>query len=158
MDGGIPDAGPDASLGPRSCSLAGGVDAGMCDGGVCTSSVRAPAGACTQPDDLALACGGQIASVVAACAEDDVLGLGTGRSVATCARRDATLGAASPGCIDCYVQEVLCAAQNCFVPCLAGFSEECRLCRLAFCGEALQGCSGLYVPAELTNPAGDAGI
>ncbi len=161
-DAGVPDAGPqDGSGGPyRSCSTVGRVlDAGLCDGGACMSMAMTPAGACLDGPDLALACDGEIGRVVADCAESEILRLGMGRTVASCARREPALSAASTACIDCYVDEVLCAAAQCFVPCLAGLSEECRSCRLANCGEALQTCSGLYLPPELTNPRGfDAGF
>jgi hypothetical protein len=126
-----------------------GRDAGACFGVYCDvaqgvfSKLASDRGACLGADDLALACDGELARVVAQCAQDDVLMLSFGRGVALCAARAPTLANASESCIGCYVDEMLCALQNCLAPCLSGSSEDCTSCRRERCGADFSGCSGL---------------
>lgn len=131
---------------PADAGAAG--DAGACSGGTCPASELFPdtlraTGACLAPSDLALVCSGELAGVVAACAQDDALALGLGSTVEDCARDTPSLAAASDGCIDCHVQETLCAVQSCLTPCLAGLTPLCTACRTAQCAAAFSACSGL---------------
>jgi hypothetical protein len=126
-----------------------GRDAGACFGVYCDvaqgmlSKLVSDRGACLGADDLTLACDGELARVVANCAQEDVLMLSFGRTVALCAARAPTLANASEGCIGCYVDEVLCALQNCLAPCLSGSSDECTSCRRENCVADFSACSGL---------------
>lgn len=126
-----------------------GRDAGACFGVYCDvaqsvfRSVASDQGACLGAQDLALACDGELARVVAKCAQEDVLMLGFGRNVALCAARAPTLQTASEGCIACYVDEILCALQECLAPCFSGSSADCTTCRRDHCGAAFSSCAGL---------------
>jgi len=106
-------------------------------------------GQCLSPGDLALVCDGELSRVVAECAQDSALALGFGSTVRACARDATSLDEASPGCIDCYVDEMLCSVESCLTPCLAGLSRACTECRTTRCGAAFQTCSGLPRPAAL---------
>ena len=127
-------------------------DAGGCFGVYCASdavmlqSSVATTGACRSEADLTLVCDGAFSRVVSSCAQDDALNLGFGSTVRECARDEKSLDGASDGCIDCYVDELLCAAQNCLTPCLASLSDACTSCRVDRCGEAFTKCSGLPRP------------
>lgn len=104
-------------------------------------------GACAS--DLALACDGEIARVVSECAEANVLALGAWRAVSRCAERTASLSEVSAACLDCYVDEVLCAATSCLSECLSSDdAQSCSTCRLTRCGDAFRACSGLPAPAR----------
>jgi hypothetical protein len=116
------------------------------------SSLASAAGACSG-DDLALACDGEFSRVVSQCAQDDVLSLGFGRTVALCAGRAPSLAKASEGCVSCYVDELLCALENCLTPCLSGSASDCTSCRLDSCSRDFRTCSGLPAASQhLTAP------
>jgi hypothetical protein len=155
------DAGADAGD-ARVQSIDGGApctidsdrrDAGLCYGVYCevpqssfvklASDKSVSSAACLDANDLSLACDGEISRVVAACTQDDVLSLGFGRTVAICAARAPSLSLASDACIDCYVDEMLCALENCLAPCLSDASSECTSCRREHCESDFSSCSGL---------------
>jgi hypothetical protein len=104
------------------------------------------AAACSSDLELMLACDGEISRVVAQCAEDNVLTLGAGRTVTRCAERADALSEVGPACLDCYVEEVLCAATQCLTACLSSDARSCSDCRLLRCGEDFRACSGLPSP------------
>jgi hypothetical protein len=118
-----------------------GVYCGMTPGELVAKSQ--PAGACTSAMELELACDGEIARVVSQCAESNALMLGTGRSVARCATRSDSLSQVSAACVDCYVEEVLCAATSCLASCLSSDAVGCTECRVSKCGPQFRTCSGL---------------
>lgn len=155
VDGGVPhDAG--RPTGGSCTNDSDGRDAGACFGIFCTTSVDqlsshlSDEGACLANADLALVCDGELPRVVDACAQDNALSLGFGSSVRSCARAADSLEKASPGCIDCYVDERLCSVENCLTPCLAGRAMACTECRATRCGAAFATCSGLPRPSALT--------
>jgi hypothetical protein len=140
--------------GPADCTIdSDGRDGGACYGVYCSvpqaefSSLASAAGACSG-GDLALACDGEFSRVVSQCAQDDVLALGFGRTVALCAGRAPSLAKASEGCVSCYVDELLCALENCLTPCLSGSAGECTSCRLDRCGLEFRTCSGLPAASQ----------
>lgn len=148
LDGGV-DAGGNATCTPQS----DGRDAGACYGVYCATPPHALAaqrlsvgGACLEAKDLELVCDGELSRVVDACAQEDALRLGLGSTVSECARDARSLAKASQGCIDCHVDEVLCAVESCLTPCLAGLAAACIECRATHCGEAFRDCSGLAPP------------
>lgn len=149
LDGGRPAGG--------SCSTeSDGRDAGACFGIYCTanldqlSSHLSARGACLADRDLTLVCDGELARVVDDCAQDNALSLGFGSTVRACARDAQSLEEASAGCIDCYVDERLCAVENCLTTCLAGRAMACTECRATRCGAAFATCSGLPRPSALS--------
>jgi hypothetical protein len=155
FDGGAPhDAG--RPTGSSCTNDSDGRDAGACFGIYCTASADqlasnlSSAGACLASADLALVCDGELARVVDDCAQDNALALGFGSSVRSCARAADSLDKASPGCIDCYVDERLCSVENCLTVCLAGRAMACTECRATRCGAAFAACSGLPRPSALT--------
>ena len=83
------------------------------------------------------------------CAQDNALSLGFGSTVRACARAAESLEEASPGCIDCYVDERLCSVESCLTTCLAGRAMACTECRRTHCGAAFAACSGLPRPGAL---------
>lgn len=153
--GGSADAGTPIGLDGSAgfCTVSSAAHDGGCADASCLARAQHPlsdsmnrAGQCLAADDVALACTGELSSVVSACAMDDARALGLGGGVSACARSAASLERASDSCIDCYVSETLCAVQNCLALCLAGRSPECISCRTDRCGAAFQACSGLPSP------------
>jgi len=161
LDGGVPsrDSGApraDAGDAGASCTLdSDGRDVGACFGVYCHASAEelssnlSDRGQCLSSGDVELVCDGELSRVVDGCAQDNALALGFGSMIRECAREADTLSDASPGCIDCYVDEILCAVDNCLTPCLAGRSASCTECRTSRCGGAFQRCSGLPRPSSL---------
>ena len=149
-DAGVP-MGLDGSTG--FCTVGPAAHDGGCADASCLSNVHqalgngmSQPGQCRGADDVALACAGELSSVVSACAMDDARALGMGGTVSECARSAPSLERASDSCIDCYVSETLCTVQNCLTLCLAGRSSDCTSCRTERCGAAFQACSGLPSP------------
>jgi hypothetical protein len=152
-DASASDGGSDSALPSAPCSGdQDGPSYGACYGVYCAideermQQSAQPSGACSSDEELSLACDGEITRVVAECAQDDALMLGLGNTVARCARRAPSLSRVGSDCMDCYVDEMLCAARNCLASCLAGESADCTSCRLTRCGGAFRSCSGLPVP------------
>jgi len=151
------DSGLDGGRVPGSAcsSESDGRDAGACFGVYCATtpdqlaSSLSARGACLANRDLALVCDGELSRVVDDCAQDNARSLGFGSTVRACARAADSLEQASPGCIDCYVDERLCAVENCLTTCLAGRSMACTECRASRCGAAFASCSGLPLTGRL---------
>jgi hypothetical protein len=155
------EAGPDpVDAAPND----GGIEAGGADGGECQPDSRArvggcqgsycaitrdgldhlvSSGVCSAPAALALVCEGEIAHKTAQCAQDNALSLALGASVRSCLRRDLQLMPVDGGCLDCYVEELLCTLSSCLATCVAGFETACTSCRRANCGAKFTRCSGL---------------
>ncbi|HEY6880272.1 MAG TPA: hypothetical protein VI299_19745 [Polyangiales bacterium] len=124
-------------------------DAGACFGMYCGMPQTEFAkrvdhvGACLGTEDLALACDGELTRAVSDCAQDGVFALGFARALASCAQHKPSLATASTDCVNCYVDEVLCALDNCLAPCLNGAALDCTSCRRAHCSDDFRFCSGL---------------
>jgi hypothetical protein len=151
-DGGADGGEPGASCTPTSDARSyGGCYGPYCDRNERSlASATEPAGACSGEGDLALSCDGEISRVVLDCAQRQVLSLGMGRSVLACAQRVEELSDVSDGCLDCYVDEVVCSLRNCLVACLESDSNDCGMCRATNCGGAFAACSGLPLPRGAT--------
>lgn len=149
-DGGLPDGAiePGSACTPMSDGRA----RGACFGSYCrmTPSVLSegvkPGAACSDDEEVALACDGTIARAVAECAQREALSIGMGRAILGCARRSMGLGAVDEGCLSCYVEEVVCSVRSCLAACLDGSSYACAECRAARCGDRFLACSGLPAP------------
>lgn len=159
-DGGVNDAEIDTPEGPDCTMTSDARSADSCYGSYCRTplddfmSMPETGGACASADELELACDGEIARVVAECAQQEALSLGLGRSVASCARRVESLASVGRGCLDCYVDEIVCAVRNCLVSCLDGSSSLCSECRSEQCGDAFLSCSGLPKPRGVSATTG----
>lgn len=160
-DGGVDGGEPGASCTPSSDSRS----SGGCYGAYCDRNERSlagasePEGACGGERDLALSCDGEIARSVLACAQRQVLSLGMGRSVLSCAQRVEALREVSDGCLDCYVDEVVCSLRSCLVACFEADSRECATCRAESCGAEFAACSGLPLPQGARDGGtGDDGV
>lgn len=147
-----PDAGIDGGAEGDAGSACGPSSDGRpvgCYGIYCETSLEqltiasTPGLACSDAAELALVCDGAITRTVTACLEEHVLAGDVRASVSACVRADGALSAAGDDCLACYVEESLCALENCLAPCLAAMAPECQACRAERCGAAFYACSGL---------------
>jgi hypothetical protein len=155
-DGGSIGADGGAVVAPEPCTMdSDGRARGACFGIYCAATPEqlgrslSSSGQCLAEGDLALVCDGELSRVVDECGQEHALALGFGSSVRACAREADSLTEASAGCVDCYVDELLCAVDNCLTPCLAGRASACTECRVSRCGAAFRSCSGLPRPSAL---------
>ncbi len=124
------------ACGDATCSP--GEDCGSCpaDCGVCPSE-----GACINASDLAIVEAVDVAGVASTAGTQCLFAADPG----TCALEkilDAT--GVSPGCAGCYVDEILCAINNCLAQCAPPNqdSEPCQQCVAADCSPQFEVCAG----------------
>jgi len=136
---------------------------GCSDGGGGTPDGGQPVDQCLSPSDMELVAslqtdgglmdGGshtELGTILTSCARDaciDVILAGGDvyGCMDTCMQGTAA-GAISPGCRGCYINNVICAQQNCVVPCLGSDPAACTACSNTYCLPAIEACLGYPVP------------
>jgi hypothetical protein len=126
---------------------------GRCYGYLCgtnSNSIKAalaPHSPCGTNPEVWLICDGSGEREATRCARNHALDADPRAGTRDCIRQNPALRPFADACVNCFLDAVDCARQNCISECLAGDSLVCDQCQEAHgCTAAFFACSGLPNP------------